>query len=99
MHLISRNVHAVLDYVVGVLLIAAPWLFGISGQTTGSFVIVMAGIMALIYSLFTDYKLAIWRAIPFNAHLVLDLLSGVTLIATYFWTVSNETKWPWYSEW
>lgn len=94
MYLIPIRLHAVLDYLVGLLLIAAPWIFGIPGDTIASAVCVTMGFTTLLYSLFTDYKLSVWRAIPFNAHLVMDLLSGIFLLVMYAASMTTATKWP-----
>jgi hypothetical protein len=79
MKLISRPVHAVLDYLVGSLLIAAPWLFHFADQTAATYIPVAFGGAAIVYSLFTDYELALVRLLPFSTHLALDIASGVLL--------------------
>ena len=82
--MIPRNVHGVLDYVVGLLLIAAPWLLGFADGTAAQHVPVALGIGALLYSLLTNYELGLIRVIPFRVHLMLDFASGVFL-ATSPW--------------
>jgi len=91
---IPLTAHAVLDYLVGLLLLGAPWIFDISGQTIGSAVCLTMGYMVIMYSLFTDYKLSIFRAIPINAHLMCDLFSGLILVCFYAWSQTNGVKWP-----
>jgi hypothetical protein len=81
MKLKSRT-HGYLDYLVGVLLIAAPWLFGFYRGSAESWVPIAMGAMAIVYSLFTDYELGAIRSIPFKTHLTLDVLSGVFLAAS-----------------
>jgi hypothetical protein len=55
--MIPRNVHGILDYVVGLLLIAAPWLLGFADGTAAQNVPVALGAGALLYSLLTNYDL------------------------------------------
>lgn len=82
MRFIPTRVHGVLDYLVGVLLMAAPWLLGFADNTAQTYVPVALGIAALGYSLCTDYELGAFRGIPMKTHLVLDFISGVLLAAS-----------------
>jgi hypothetical protein len=80
--MIPRNVHGVLDYIVGLLLAASPWLFGFADGTAAQFVPVTLGVGALLYSLLTNYELGLIRVIPFRIHLMLDFASGLLLAAS-----------------
>jgi hypothetical protein len=80
--MIPRNVHGVLDYIVGLLLIASPWVFGFADGTAAQHVPVALGVGALLYSLLTNYELGLIRVIPFSVHLMLDFASGVFLAAS-----------------
>ena len=77
--MIPTRVHGMLDYLVGALLIAAPWLFDFDRGGAETLVPVVLGIAALLYSLFTDYELGVVRRIPMRTHLNLDLGSGILL--------------------
>lgn len=79
MRFIPTRVHGMLDYLVGALLIAAPWLFGFARGGAETIVPVVLGAGALLYSLFTDYELGLVRRIPMSTHLMLDLGSGLLL--------------------
>ena len=79
---LSTRIHGILDYTVGVLLIAAPWILGFADGGMESWVFVGAGVAALIYSLFTDYELGLVRRIQMPVHLWLDGISGVFLMAS-----------------
>lgn len=79
---IPTTVHGLLDYGVGVLLIAAPWLLGFHRGGAETWIPVMLGIGAMVYSLFTNYELGIIRRIPMPTHLLLDLMSGILLAAS-----------------
>jgi hypothetical protein len=83
-----------LDYLVGALLIAAPWLFDFNRGGAETWVPVVLGAGAIAYSLFTDYELGVSRQIPMPTHLMLDIGSGVLLalspwlfgFSEYVWT-------------
>ena len=78
---LPTRIHGVLDYTVGALLIALPFLlrFGDGAQT---WVPVALGVAAIVYSLFTDYELGVVKRLQMPAHLWLDGLGGVLLAAS-----------------
>jgi len=70
-----------MDYLMGALLIVAPWLFGL-GRGPAMWIPIMLGAGALSYSLLTDYELGVVRTIPMPVHLGLDAASGLFLMAS-----------------
>jgi hypothetical protein len=82
MKIISTKVHGVLDYMMGVLLIASPWIFGFADNGMQLWMPVILGIMVIIYSLMTDYELGLSDNISMRTHLVLDFISGALLAAS-----------------
>lgn len=79
MKIISTRVHGVLDYLVGALLIASPWLFDFARGGAETWVPVILGASAVLYSLLTDYELGVAKKISIKTHLSLDAMSGVLL--------------------
>jgi SPW repeat len=79
MRVLSTKVHGVIDYLMGIILIAAPWLLKFDREGAETWVPVVLGVGAILYSLFTDYELSVRRVIPMRTHLTLDILSGVFL--------------------
>jgi hypothetical protein len=78
---IPTQVHGMLDILMGVVLIAAPFLLRFDrGAATWVPVILGAGVIA--YSLITDYELGIARIIPMPVHLMLDIGGGALLAAS-----------------
>lgn len=82
MKIIPRKVHGILDYLVGVLLIAAPWVLGFADNGPATYVPVMIGSLTIVYSLLTNYEMGVLRILPFPAHLVMDFAAGVLLAAS-----------------
>lgn len=80
--MISSKIHAVLDYLVGILLIAAPWLLGFTDNSTATMVPVILGASTLLYSLFTNYEYSIARMLPYKIHLAIDLVAGIVLLGS-----------------
>ena len=82
MRFIPTKVHAPLDYIVGVALIAAPWIFQFSDNTAASVVPIVLGIGLIAYSLFTDYELGVWKVAPMAVHNLIDIVAGALLLAS-----------------
>ena len=78
---IPTQAHAVLDYLTGGALVAAPRLLGLNGTTAGK-VLDLAGGIATAQSLLTDYELGLVKAIPMRSHLTLDAASGAIVAAS-----------------
>lgn len=72
MRFIPTRIHGVLDYLVGALLIAAPWLLNFDRGGAETWVPVILGVGALLYSLFTDYELGLVRRLSMSTHLGLE---------------------------
>ena len=92
MKLINTNLHGWLDYVMGALVIASPWIFGFAGNDMAVMIAVASGALVIIYSLVTNYEMGILgkRGIPLKVHLVLDVLSGLFLGASPWLFHFNE---------
>jgi uncharacterized membrane protein HdeD (DUF308 family) len=76
--------HAPLDYIVGVALIAAPWIFQFSEHTAATIVPIVLGIGLIAYSLLTDYELGVWKVAPMAVHNLIDVVAGTVLAASPF---------------
>lgn len=79
MHIISRRAHGALDYIIGILLVLAPKILGFDDGGVAARIPVILGIITIVYSLFTNYELGLFKMIPFRGHLTLDVISGIFL--------------------
>lgn len=82
MRFVSTKTHGIIDYLAGALLIAAPWLLGFADNSAAQWVPVVLGIMALVYSLLTNYELSAAKVLSVPMHLGLDAFSGLFLAAS-----------------
>jgi hypothetical protein len=82
MRFIPTKVHGVMDYLMGILLIASPWLFDFNRGGMETWIPVILGVGALVYSVMTDYELGLTRTLTMPTHLTLDLISGILLAAS-----------------
>jgi hypothetical protein len=79
---IPTQVHAVLDYLTGGVLVCAPRLFGITDEPVAARVLEVAGGGATAYSMITDYELGLVKVLPMRTHLMLDAGSGALMAAS-----------------
>jgi len=84
---LPTSVHGVLDYLVGIALIAAPWIFGFA--SVGGIAVylpIILGIGLIVYSLVTKYELGVpgIKFIPMPYHLVFDFVAAALLAASPF---------------
>jgi hypothetical protein len=79
MQKINRRFHAVVDYLTGTFLLAAPWALQFNVSTAGTTVCVFAGVVLLIVSMMTDYEGGLAYHVPMAMHLNLEILLGIFL--------------------
>ena len=79
MRFIPTLVHGVIDYIVGLVVIALPFMLGFQGATR--LTLVALGIIAILYSLITDYELGAVRYLRVRFHLLLDIVFAVAMLA------------------
>ena len=82
MRILSTKAHGILDYLVGVILIAAPWVLGFAQNGAETWVPVILGAGAILYSLLTNYEMGVSKTISMRTHLALDIASGIFLAAS-----------------
>ncbi|MGZ4414264.1 MAG: SPW repeat protein [Gaiellaceae bacterium] len=82
MRFIPTKFHAPLDYIIGVALIAAPWIFQFSEHTAATVVPIVLGVGLIAYSLVTNYELGVWKVAPMAVHNLIDIAAGALLAAS-----------------
>jgi hypothetical protein len=82
MRVIPVNVHNIMDYLYGVIIMAAPWIFDFARGGTETYVPVAVGAAVLLMALMTNYRYSAAKIIAYNTHLTLDLVIGVFLTAS-----------------
>ena len=91
--MLTTRVHGFLDYVVSLFLLASPWLLDFHQSGTATWVVIVLGGGALLYSLFTDYEAGVVKQIPMPVHLALDGFNGVLLAVSPWLFGFAETTW------
>jgi len=77
--MIRALTHRTVDYVVGIVLVLAPFLFGFWGVASATWVAILTGLVLIVYSLFTQYAPGMDRNISLSTHLTLDIILGIFL--------------------
>jgi hypothetical protein len=77
---IPLNLHAALEPLIAVIIIAAPWIFAFSATTTATAICVVVGVAMLLVGSMTDWRMSLVRVIPLRMHLVGDLVLGAVLV-------------------
>ena len=88
--MISLKTHNILDYVIGIVLILSPSVFGFSGVMAARNAFVIYGLAIIGYSLFTDYYYSFAKLISIRNHMALDASLGVILLISP-WLIGYST--------
>jgi hypothetical protein len=80
---ISRFLHGAIEYVVGVLLIAAPFLFAFKSDAAVA-VSIVAGVIVIAVAASTDGPTSLINSLPVSVHLLIDFALAAVLIAAPF---------------
>lgn len=92
--MINTRIHGYLDYMMGLLLIISPWIFDLPEGAASTLPIVL-GAGTIIYSLMTDYELGLLKVLSMKAHLGIDLMAGILLVAApWIFGFAEEVIWP-----
>ena len=96
MRFIPTRFHAPLDYIVGVALIAAPWILQFSEHTAPMVLSIVLGVGLIGYSLLTNYELGLWKIAPMAVHNLFDIVAGIVLVASpWLFGFADETANVW----
>ncbi len=95
MRFMTTRMHGMADYLVGIILILAPYLLGFADGSAAQWVPQILGVLAILSALMTDYELGAMRVIPMPVHLGLDFVSGLFLLASpWIFGFADRIAWP-----
>ena len=94
---IPTKVHGALDYIVGVALIGAPWIFGFADMGGPAMIIpIVLGIGLILYSLFTKYEWGLVKVLGMPYHLIFDVVASVFLaLSPWIFGFANQPMNVW----
>jgi len=93
MRFISTRIHGIMDYLMGPLLIAAPWLFDFANGGAETWVPVIIGIMILLQQIMSDNEVGVFKSISMATHLRMDFIIGIFLAASPWIFDFDEYVW------
>ena len=95
MKIISTKTHGMLDYTMGILLIASPWIFGFATGGIEQWLPIILGVSAIGYSLMTNYELGAMKVLSMKTHLSIDMASGLLLaVSPWLFGFSDRVTTP-----
>lgn len=95
MRFIPTRTHGVLDHLMGLLLLTAPYALGFADGTAAQYVSQAIGAALLSAALLTDYEVSLVRLIPMPVHLIVDFGSGMFLAASpWLLGFADRVLWP-----
>ncbi len=85
LRIISPTFHGIIDYSAGVGLIIAPFLLSLGESSPlAIWISVTVGVTVLLASGLTDYRYGLFRTIPFDGHLAIDLIAATAFMIVPF---------------
>lgn len=79
--IITKEIHAYLDYPVGFSLLILPVMLGLGSSSALAFWLSIAtGFAALLLTILTDHHLGVFRILPYSFHLSVDGLVGIAFV-------------------
>ena len=90
---LPTRVHGMLDYLVGTLIVALPWIAGFARGGAETWVPVGVGAAMLLYSAATDYELGLLKRLPMPTHLLMDGLAGALLAVSPWMFGFDQAVW------
>ena len=82
---ITKDIHALLDYPVALMLMTAPFVLGLGDSVPAAkWLAVATGVAALLLTLLTNHKLGVIRVLPYWVHVAVDGMVGLTFLVAPF---------------
>ena len=83
MRFIPTPVHGAADYVLGIALLALPWIW-MEESPIGAWIPIALGAVILVQAVMTDWELSLAKLVPVPMHLTMDAVLGLALAASPF---------------
>ncbi len=91
----NSRVHGLLDYLVALVLIVAPYLFGFANGGPEQIVPQALGALIIVLSLITAYEMSVAKLIPYRVHLGIDVVQALFLLASpWLLGYADRIWWP-----
>ena len=93
---VSTSTYGFLNWVMALVLMSSPWLFGFSHVGGASFFLpVIFGWLQLIMAIFSKHKFGIMNVFPVPMHCFIDVVGGSFLMASpWVYGFAHHVFWP-----
>ncbi|WPU96974.1 hypothetical protein SNE25_15745 [Mucilaginibacter sabulilitoris] len=81
---ISPGSHGIIDYVGSIALIACPFILKLGDSPAIKWVSIGTGLAGIAISILTKYEYSIFKVIPFDLHLAINLAAATAFVAIPF---------------
>lgn len=81
---LSSRIHGISDYLIGAAFIFLPWIMGFSNYSYSPWMLMIAGIAIIVYSIMTRYEAGYIGLLSLRTHLLFDLVLGLFLMTSPF---------------
>lgn len=97
--IVTRKLHALIDYPVAISLMAMPFLLGLGESSPFAFWLsFVTGAAAFGLTLLTQHETGVVKVLPYKIHLAVDFIVGVVFLAAPlllgFHRVTNSDRRP-----
>lgn len=75
------NTHAALEPIIGIVLIASPWIFGFSNVDDAKTLAIVLGVAVLLAGMMTRWRVSLVKLIPIRTHFMMDVGVAILMIA------------------
>jgi hypothetical protein len=90
---ISQTIHGGIEYVAGVLLIVAPFIFDFTEVGAATAVSIVVGVLVIFVAATTSGPTSLVNSLPVSVHVAIDYVLAAVLIAVPFlFGFSDETN-------
>src|SRR5215213_8012882 len=81
---IPLNAHAAIEPLIAIVLIASPWIFGVSDVDDARIIGIAAGVLMLAAGAMTRWRMSLVKLLSLETHFTTDLVLGAALILSPF---------------
>jgi len=81
---IPLKMHAMLEPIMALLIIASPWIFGFSDVAEAKTIAIIVGVVMLVGGAMTRWRWSLAKVISLRMHFMTDLALGALLILSPF---------------
>jgi hypothetical protein len=82
MKILSSTTHTIIGIIVGLALVAAPWLFGFADTNAPKIVAMAVGVFILLSELTNTSPVSLVKLVPMRVHIILDVITGLFLLVS-----------------